>query len=257
MKKTTITNLQSEIVKAFSDKDYDRFVYKVIDPDPILKKFHHFIFVPPIEFGFSNYPINSKIDELKNLDSKDWDHFFKKYYKTQDIDKRCFKFFKVRLEVLVGFVNFIKKFPNSQFPKDLIYNQIELYRKTEHQISREKKKVRLEIGKYWPIFGLVYWYHINENVINNEDCYVHWLPRYPSTSEIKQHFLDWEIFAIDMYASLKDFDEYENILFGDKSETEFRIYNFYNDKLIALKNKKYVTRYISFSLVKKGGGLSK
>jgi hypothetical protein len=126
---------------------------------------------------------------------------------------------------LYGFINFLTRFPKPKLPLDSIYNEIEFYRKTEYEAVKGKKKVSLEIGKYWPIFNLVYWYHIDGNVIIKENCFIHWLHRRPASSEINEHFLDWEVFAIDMYARLKEFDEYENVLFGDKTKTEFRIYS--------------------------------
>ena len=69
MQAKNIVDLESEIVQAFSDNDYNNFVYKVIEPDPILEKIHQFTFNPPIEIGFSSYPVQLKGQEFDKISS--------------------------------------------------------------------------------------------------------------------------------------------------------------------------------------------
>ena len=110
MQVLNIVNLGNELVKAFSDMDYESFFYEIVESDPVLKKFHQFTFNPPSRPSSADYPVHIKKQEIEILTSEDWEHFFQQYFKTKGQKKACFKYFKQRLEVLTGFIKYLQKF---------------------------------------------------------------------------------------------------------------------------------------------------
>ncbi len=246
-----VINLEGEIVKAFSDDDYNNFVYETIKPDSILEKIHQFTFNPPLELGPSSYPAHLKKQELEKLTTEDWKYFFQKYYVAQGLNKSCFKFFKYRFEVLAGFIKFLTKFADTTISWEDILQHVGFYKRIDYGDQTGVKKICTEVGKYWPFLWLEYWYSLDRKIILKEECHFHWLMRRPNDEELKKESLRWEIHAIEMYELLKDFREYENITFGADSKTEYRIYHFFKGKKLQTSKSKY----LSFSLAKKYGPL--
>jgi hypothetical protein len=239
------TNLVREIKKNLSKKDYEDFKNKIVRTDQILNKIWNFTFPLFTTEHISNpstFPLKQKKEIFERITEDDWIYFFDKYLKTfEGPQKKSFKLLKWAFEAMYGGIKYLIDFPETDKPKDVIFKQTGWHVITEFVDEDGNKRIRTEIGKYWPDAGITYWCLLKGNTPIRVECHVDWLLRKPTPKEIKKHDLDWEIHAIEMFAGLEDIEEYEKILLGVGHQVEYQIKNFHNGKLIHTDKKRHFT----------------
>ena len=213
----------------FSDDDYDLFVNQTILKDRVLLKLHNIAFSPPVEVGIHKYPLHKKIKAAEALTDSDWRYFYRAYFLTDDGTlKACFKFLKERLDLTISLLKILSPTTESLTSEQFDYSISQL---SIHKISKfSDGRISIDIGKYWPIFSLKYWYIFKQQILIKQECQIHWLINPPDRESIDKDFLDWEKHAIGQYVKLHDIPEYETILFNADGDCDFLIKHFYKGK---------------------------
>jgi len=245
MKVINQTNFTKEISKNLTNENCENFKANIVRPDQILSKLYHFAF-PPFTFKHisepSSFPLEQKKNLFKQITEKDRKYFEEKYFNTPEgPDKKGFRLFKHGFESMSCGIKFISTYPDFKTPLDIIFNHAQWHVVTRFVDNKENKRIRIQIGKYWPVFSVEYWHYFDGDVLTREEYHLDWLLRKPDNKEYEQLNIEWEIHAIEMIEELKGISEYENILLGIDNKVEYRIKHFHRGKHIYTEREKYVT----------------
>lgn len=236
------------IKKEVTNDHLDQFFKEVIEPDGIFTKEHQ------LNKSVSNYledpqsiQLEKILEQYKSIKNTDWNHFYTTYYKTPESPiKSCFRLFKSDFESVSNAVAFLAKFPDTAITLKDVFIQTGWHRIFEFINESGKREIRTEVGKYWPVLGLIYKAFFddkNGEKLNRCECHVEWLLGEPDKEELQIEERQWDRHSVDLFQLLQD--EMKEIIIGYDINTakwhdsKFRIFYHHLGKQLQLSKRGY------------------
>jgi len=226
LKKEFDTTYWEDFSSTYTADDFARFIDEIVTQSSSLSNIALFTFIPDIESSFHNYPVETKLEELKHISKADRQCLYEMMNKEKGMIGDHLHFLNEMFHVVEATIK--NKFRCSDIPFKDIFAKNSFHRIVSWKYPKGKRQLVRYVGLRYPIY-VVTWETVQENEQVRSICHMNFISPPPN---LKNERNEWEEHSLRSYKIFNKDRGKDNILFGsDLTENHSVVYYFRGKKL--------------------------